>query len=186
MRFPSSYFIKQAADARGCYDWPHESVYEAASRIAGKGLHSKRDLDKKQVVFSALLPDEDVSDAFAHAEYSCYKHIVHKDGASALAIDPGSNMAGNVWACKNDCDIRYLRLLNHCKTPNVKLLVGDAATPHWFEPVGDVKYGPWYTCLIVTEKSIKAGDELVIRYADAPAEWDEDEADAPEEWDEAS
>lgn len=121
-----------------------------------------------------MLPDEDVDDAFAHAEYSCYKHIVHKDGESALAIDPGSNMAGNVWACKSDSEVRFLRLLNHCKSPNVEFDIGEAATPFWFEPVGDVKYGPWYTCSITTVKKVKAGDELVIRYADRPDEWDDE------------
>lgn len=130
------------------------------------------DIGPKQEVLSVLLPDEDITDAFAAEEYSCYKHIIHKDGTSALAIDPGSAMAGNVPACNNDNKIRYLRLLNHCKSPNVVIDVRDAATPFWYEPVGSTKFGPWYTCSIRTIKSVRKGDELVIRYADAPVEWD--------------
>eukprot|EP00752_Nemacystus_decipiens_P005854 g5288.t1 len=106
-----------AADARGHYDWPHEKVYEADSSIAGKGLFSKVDIGEGQVVMTALIPDEPVTKAFEDSDYSCYKHIMHKDGQIALAIDPGSKIGGNGYACKNDNDIRFLRLLNHCKTP---------------------------------------------------------------------
>lgn len=109
----------------------------------------------------------------ADSKYSCYKHIVHKDGLSALAIDPGSKIGGNVWACRADNDIRLLRLLNHCKEPNVQFRIGDAATPFWFEPVGDAQFGPWYDCSVATKREVRKREELLIRYADAPAEWDE-------------
>lgn len=88
-----------------------------------------------------------------------------------MAIDPGSKMGGNVWACRADNDLRLLRLLNHSGSPNVKLDVDEAATPFWFEPVQGVKYGPWYTCSIKTVKKVRKGDELLIKYADAPGEW---------------
>lgn len=163
---------KQAADARGHYTWAHEKVVCKRSKIAGNGLFSKGAVDKGQDVFAALLPDEPVESAFTNADYSCYSHIMHADGQSALAIDPGRNMRGNVFACEADNDIRLLRLLNHSKSPNVELFVGDAATPDWFEAIGGAEYGPWYTCSIKALENIEKGVELTIKYADAPAAWD--------------
>lgn len=163
---------KQAADARGHYDWVHDKVREKESQVAGMGLFSKVDIAANQIVFDALLPDEECSAAFADTEYSCYKHILHKDGASALAIDPGSNMGGNVWACQNDNKVRFLRLLNHSKSPNVFLDIKEAATPFWYERVGGVIYGPWYTCSIRTIREVRVGDEILIKYAEHPEEWD--------------
>lgn len=81
-------------------------------------------------------------------------------------------MRGNVFACEADNDIRLLRLLNHSKSPNVELSVGDAATPDWFEAIGGAEYGPWYTCSIKALENIEKGVELTIKYAGAPAEWD--------------
>lgn len=143
------------------------------SEIAGHGLFSLCNVRGGQCVFTALLPDEPIESAFAVLEYSCYRHIIHKDGLTALAIDPGSKMRGNVWACKADNDIRLLRLLNHYKHPNVELIIDDAAEPFWFEPVAGANYGPWYTCTIKAVTDIKKGDEIVFRYFDAPKEWDE-------------
>lgn len=96
---------------------------------------------------------------------------MHKDGQSALAIDPGANMRGNLWSCKADNEIRLLRLLNHSKSPNVKLDVQEACTPKWFEPVGHVQYGTWYTMSIKAIKQIFKGEELLIEYAQVPEEW---------------
>lgn len=74
-------------------------------------------------------------------------------------------------ACRADNEIRLLRLLNHSQSSNVKLDVCETHTPKWFEPVGDVQYGCWYTMSIKAIKPIRKGDELLIEYAQVPKKW---------------
>lgn len=139
------------------------------SRIHGKGTFSKQGACEGEVLLSVVLPSKSVEKGFASrgGGYDCNQHVMHKDGLGVMFIDPAMQMRGNFGACREDFKLGVLRLLNHSDEPNIAISTRDAATPAWYEPVGE-KFPMWYECMLVAGRRIGVDEELTIQYAVAP------------------
>lgn len=139
------------------------------SQIHGNGTFSKKGASTGDVLLSVLIPSKSVEKGFASrgGGYDCNQHVMHKDGLGVMFIDPAKRMRGNFGACKEDFKLGVLRLLNHSDDPNIAISTCDAATPDWYEPVGET-FSRWYQCMLVASRRIGVDEELTIRYAVAP------------------
>lgn len=149
----------------------HGGLEEIVSDIHGNGLGTRVEVREGCTLLSVQLPDVDVPKDYDRTDggYTCMGHIMHRDGAGALVIDPGKTIRGSVPACKAYMEIRLLRLLNHSFAPNAKILVEEASgVPSWYERAGDVEYKLWYNCSVIALSDIAAGEEVTIEYADPP------------------
>lgn len=158
--------ITQPLDFRDQVNFTHPKVAERKSSIHGMGAFSKHGAVEKDVLIDVVLPSEAMDKGF---KYDCYRYIMHRDGSGAMHIDPASRMRGTFGACKEDFVLKFLRLLNHSKDPNVKIDTAEATRPEWYEVVGK-EYEVWYRCTFSATRKIKKGEELTFEYAIPPNE----------------
>ena len=161
--------ILQPVDFRDVASFNDLDVDGRPSKIHGNGTFSKKGASKGDVLLSVLLPSNSVEKGFASrgGGYDCNQHVMHKDGLGVMFIDPAERMRGNVRACREDFKLSVLRLLNHSDDPNIAISTRDAATPAWYEAVGET-FPMWYECMLVARRRIKVDEELTIQYAVAP------------------
>lgn len=144
------------------------------SEIAGDGLFVKMYAPKGRTVHSCTLPSSEFSESFRKEQYSCLRHVMHRDQRGVVHIDPARFMRGNLMACLTDMQSMMFRLLNHSTSPNAELQFSAENAPEWFEATkaGEIISQQWYSCSIVTTKPVRAGQELTIRYRSVPKEWE--------------
>jgi len=143
------------------------NVEEKKSYIHGNGLYTKASAAKGSIVHAVVMP----SICAEGLTYDCNKYVVHKDKLGMVCIDPGHLFRGNLQACLEDMRSKMVRLLNHSKAPNVHLYLDEVSPPNWYEPIGSHKVETWYSCSVVTLRDVEEGEELTIRYAKVPDEW---------------
>lgn len=129
------------------------------------GAFSKYGAGHNDILLEVVIPSEALGEDFM---YDCYQFIMHGDGAGAMLIDPASRMRGTFGACEEDFALKFVRLMNHSKDPNVEFKTGDAARPAWYEPVGK-EFTLWYRCSFFATRKIRKGEELTFKYAVPPA-----------------
>lgn len=61
----------------------------------------------------------------------------------------------------------------------MKLVFDECSKPEWFESIGR-EIDNWYECSIIALEDLQASDELTIKYAKAPPEWDKKARQAKE------
>lgn len=148
---------KQPLDFRDEATFSGLKVKKGASSIHGTGVFSKHRAVESDVLLDVVVPSENVGKDF---EYDCYEHIMHRDGLGAMHINSSEKMRGNYGACREDFALKFLRLLNHSKNPNVQISTREAATPAWYEALGK----DWYQCSFSATRTIKRGEELTFAY----------------------
>lgn len=156
-------------------DFREEAIFDdldvdgRPSQIHGKGTFSKKGASEGDVLLSVLIPSKAVEKGFAFrgGGYDCNQHVMHKDGLGVMFIDPATRMRGNFGACREDFKLGVLRLLNHSDDPNIAVSTREAATPAWYEAVGE-PFPRWYECRLVASRRIGVDEEMTIQYAVAP------------------
>lgn len=155
---------RQPLDFRDHAIFPDLKVVEKKSRIHGMGAFSKYGAKHNDILLDVVLPSEALGE---DCTYDCYQHIMHGDGAGAMYIDAASRMRGTFGSCREDFALKFVRLLNHSKDPNVAIKTGGAARPGWYEAVGK-EFTIWYRCSFFATRKIRKGEELTFEYAIPP------------------